>query len=200
MKPVPYTDKKLDSRRFYNRNYMIEDQRFASERPDVLVYESEPLQDNVTLAGPLQAELYVSTSGTDGDWVVKVIDEFPADAPSPDPNPNSLEMGDYQELVRGEIMRGRFRNSFEKPEPFKPGEVSKVEFNLQDINHTFLKGHRIMIQVQSSWFPFFDRNPQTFVKNIYKAEQKDFRKAEVRLYHSKQYPSSLHVKLLKRRT
>ena len=110
------------------------------------------------------------------------------------------EMGDYQELVRGEIMRGRFRNSFEKPEPFKQGEVSKVEFNLQDINHTFLKGHRIMIQVQSSWFPLFDRNPQTFVKNIFKAEQKDFRKAEIRLYHSKQYPSSLHVKLLKRRT
>jgi putative CocE/NonD family hydrolase len=197
MKPVPYTDTKLDSRRMYNRNYMIEDQRFASERPDVLVYESDPLENNVTISGPLQAELYVSTTGTDGDWVVKIIDEFPADADNPEPNPNDVEMGDYQELVRGEIMRGRYRNSFEKPEPFKSGEVSKVDFSLQDINHTFLKGHRIMIQVQSSWFPFFDRNPQSFVKNIYKAEQKDFRKAEIRLYHSKQYPSSLHVKLLK---
>ncbi len=197
MKPVPYTEKKLDSRSFYNKSYMIEDQRFASERPDVLVYESEPLKDNVTLSGPLLAELYVSTSGTDGDWVVKIIDEFPVDAPSPDPNPKNVEMGDYQELIRGEIMRGRFRNSFEKPEPFKPGEVSKVEFSLQDINHTFLKGHRIMIQVQSSWFPFFDRNPQTFVTNIYKAEQKDFRKAEIKLYHSKQYPSSVNVKFLK---
>ncbi len=198
MKPVPYTDKKLDSRSFYNKSYMIEDQRFASERPDVLAYESEPLTDNVTLSGPLTAELYVSTSGTDGDWVVKIIDEFPADAPSPDPNPGNVEMGDYQELIRGEIMRGRFRSSFEKPEPFKPGEVSKVEFSLQDINHTFLKGHRIMIQIQSSWFPFFDRNPQTFVTNIYKAEQKDFSKAEVRLYHSKQYPTSVHVKFLKK--
>ncbi len=197
MKPVPYTEAKLDSRRFYNRNYMIEDQRFASQRPDVLVYESEPLKDDVTISGPLTAELYVSTSGTDGDWVVKIIDEFPPDASSPDPNPNNVEMGDYQELVRGEIMRGRFRNSFEKPEPFKSGEVSKVEFSLQDINRTFLKGHRIMIQVQSSWFPFFDRNPQTFVNNIYKAEQQDFKKAEIRLYHSEQYPSALHVKFLK---
>ncbi len=197
MKPVPYTNKLLDSRTFYNKNYMIEDQRFASQRPDVLAYESQPLKEDVTISGPLQAELYVSTTGTDGDWVVKIIDEFPSDTPSPDPNPNKVEMGDYQELVRGEIMRGRFRNSFEKPEPFKSGEVSKIEFDLQDINHTFLKGHKIMFQVQSSWFPFFDRNPQAFVTNIYKAEQKDFRKAEIRLYHSKEYPSSVHVKFLK---
>jgi putative CocE/NonD family hydrolase len=197
MKPVPYTSEKLDSRRFYNKSYMIEDQRFTSERPDVLVYESEPLNTDVTIAGPLEAELYVSTSGTDGDWIVKIVDEFPADAPDPEPNPNNVEMGNYQELVRGEVMRGRFRNSFENPEPFKQGEVSKVQFSLQDINHTFLKGHRIMIQVQSSWFPFFDRNPQTFVSNIYKADEKDFVKAVVRLYHSKQYPSSVHVKFLK---
>jgi uncharacterized protein len=196
MKPVPYTDSKLDSRRFYNRNYMIEDQRFASERPDVLVYKTEPLEENITIAGPIKADLYVSTSGTDADFVVKVIDEFPADAPNPRPNPERVEMGDYQELVRGEIMRGRFRNSFEKPEPFESGKVEKVKFDLQDINHTFLKGHKIMIQVQSSWFPFFDRNPQTYVENIYKAEQEDFQKAFIRLYHSEKYPSSIHVKVL----
>ncbi len=197
MKPVPYICKEQDSRSFYNKNFMTGDQRFAAERPDVLVYETEPVKDNITISGPVQAELYVSTSGTDADWVVKIIDQFPADSPDPEPNPNNVEMGNYQELVRGEIMRGRFRNSFETPEAFEPGKAEKVEFNLQDINHTFLKGHRIMIQVQSSWFPFFDRNPQTFVDNIYEAEQKDFQKAFNRLYHSSEYPSSVHVKVLR---
>ncbi len=195
MKPVPYTAKQLDSRGFYNKNYMIEDQRFASQRPDVLVYETEPLKDNLTISGPIQAELYVSTSGTDADWVVKIIDEFPSDALNPGHNPNKIEMGDYQELVRGEIMRGRYYKSFEDPQPFEPDSVSKVKFHLQDIDHTFLKGHKIMIQVQSSWFPFFDRNPQTFVKNIYKADQKNFKKAINRIYHSAVHPSSLHVKI-----
>jgi putative CocE/NonD family hydrolase len=196
MKPVPYTDEQDDSRSFYNKNFMIGDQRFAAERPDVLVYETEPLKDNITISGPVQAELYVSTSGTDADWVIKIIDEFPADAPDPEPNPNEVEMGNYQELVRGEIMRGRFRNSFESPEAFEPNKAARVEFNLQDINHTFLRGHKIMIQVQSSWFPFFDRNPQTFINNIYEAEPKDFQKAFNRLYHSADYPSSLHLKVL----
>lgn len=195
MKPVPYSDKELDSRS-YTKDFMIEDQRFSAERPDVLVYETEPLKDNITISGPIQTELYVSTSGTDGDWVVKIIDQFPDGAADPDPNPHKIEMGNYQELVRGEIMRGRFRKSFEFPEAFEPNKTAKVEFNLQDINHTFLKGHKIMVQVQSSWFPFFDRNPQTFVNNIYEAESKDFQKAFIRLYHSADYPSSLHVKVL----
>jgi uncharacterized protein len=197
MKPVPYTNKQADSRGFYYKNYMIEDQRFAAERTDVLVFKTEPLKENVTISGPMTAELYVSTTGTDADFVVKIIDEYPDDAPNPKPNPNFVEMGDYQQLVRGEIMRGRYRSSFEKPEAFLPGKVSKVEFNIQDINHTFLKGHKIMFQVQSSWFPFFDRNPQIFVPNIYNAEQKDFQKSDIKLYHSAEYPSCVYVKVLK---
>ena len=195
MKPVPYTNKQLDSRGFYNKNYMIEDQRFASERPDVLVYETEVLKEDLTISGPIHANLYVSTSGTDADWVVKIIDEFPSDASDPLNNPNKIEMGNYQELVRGEIMRGRYYKSFEDPQPFEQEKVTSVGFDLQDIDHTFLKGHKIMIQIQSSWFPFFDRNPQTFVKNIYKAGQKDFKKAVNRIYHSAAYPSSLHIKV-----
>jgi hypothetical protein len=196
MKPVPYTSKKMDSRGFYDKNYMIEDQRFTSERPDVLNYETEPLKNNITISGPMQAELYVSTSGTDADWVLKIIDEFPADAPNPKPNPNKIEMGDYQMLIRGEIMRGRYRDSFENPKAFEPNKIVKIKFDLQDIDHTFLKGHKIMIQIQSSWFPFFDRNPQSFVNNIYEAEQNDFQKAFNRVYHSTEYPSALHLKIL----
>jgi len=195
-KPVPYTAKQLDSRQMYNREYMDEDQRFAAERPDVLVYQSEPLKDSLTITGPIEAELFVSTTGTDADWVVKLIDVYPYDMQNPKPNPQQVEMGGFQQLLRGEIMRGKFRNSYEHPEPFKPGEVTKVKLTLQDIGHTFLPGHRIMVQVQSSWFPFFDRNPQTFC-NIYQANEKDFRKAIHRVYHTKEYPSSLTVNLLK---
>lgn len=195
-KPVPYTAKQLDSRSFYNREYMIEDQRFAAARPDVLVYQTDVLEDSLTVLGPIEAELYVSTTGTDADWVVKVIDVFPDDAENPKPNPQQYEMGGFQQLVRGEIMRGKFRNSYEHPEPFKPGEVTKVKLTLQDAAHTFLKGHRIMVQIQSSWFPFFDRNPQKFC-DIYNANENDFQKATHRVYHSEKYPSAIKINLLK---
>ncbi|HVW38019.1 MAG TPA: CocE/NonD family hydrolase, partial [Pirellulales bacterium] len=141
------------------------------------------LEEDVTIAGPLQAALHVSTTGTDSDWVVKLIDVYPDDYPDPNPNPAGVRMGGYQQLVRGDVMRGKFRNSLERPEAFKPGEPTSVNFTLQDAYHTFRSGHRIMLQVQSSWFPLVDRNPQTFV-DIYKAKASDFQKATQRLYRS----------------
>ena len=193
-KPVPYTQQ-IGVR--YNREYFVEDQRFAASRPDVLVYATEPLAEDVTIAGPIKAELYVSTTGTDADWVVKVIDVYPDDARDPRPNPLNIRMGGYQRLVRGDIFRGKFRTSFEKPEPFVPGRVAKVAFDLPDVQHAFLKGHRIMIQVQSSWFPLFYRNPQTFC-DIRTAVEKDFRKADHRLYRTKKFPSSVEFRVIKK--
>jgi putative CocE/NonD family hydrolase len=175
--------------------YMADDQRFAATRPDVLVYQTEPLASDVTLAGPLTARLKVSTSGTDSDWIVKLIDVYPGDFPNPVPNPGGVVMGGYQQLVRGEPMRGKFRNSFEKPEPFTPGEVTPVNWVMPDIFHTFRRGHRIMIQVQSTWFPLMDRNPQTFC-DIYHATAADFQKATERVYHSPEEASGLEVSVL----
>jgi len=192
-KPVPYTQQ-ITPR--YYRDYFVEDQRFASSRPDVLAYSTAPLAEAVTVTGPIKAELYVSTTGTDSDWVVKVIDVYPDDAPDPKPNPLNVRMGGYQRLVRGEIFRGKFRTSFEKPEPFVPGRVTKVAFDLPDVQHAFLKGHRIMVQVQSSWFPLFDRNPQRFC-DIRTAGEKDFRKATQRLYRTGKYPSHIEFRTLK---
>src|SRR6202023_3489848 len=140
------------------KEYKTADQRFAGRRPDVLVYETEDLEDDVTIAGPGSAELLVSTTGTDADWVVKLIDVYPNDYPDPNPNPTGVKMGGYQQLVRGDVMRGKFRNSFEKPEPFTPGKPTTVKFSLPDVYHTFRSGHRMLIQVQSSWFPLVDRN------------------------------------------
>ena len=191
-KPVPYT---LQTTIRYNREYFVEDQRIAASRPDVLVYTGEPLTENVTIAGPIKAELYVSTTGTDADWVVKVIDVYPDNALDPKPNPRNVRMGGYQRLVRGDVIRGKFRNSFEKPEPFVPGKVTKVEFELPDVQHAFLKGHRIMVQVQSSWFPLIDRNPQTYC-DIPQAGEKDFRKAAHRVFRSSQYPSGVWLRIL----
>ncbi|MFA6025355.1 MAG: CocE/NonD family hydrolase, partial [Ignavibacteriaceae bacterium] len=195
-KPVPYTAKQLDARSFYNREYMIEDQRFTAARPDVLIYQTNVLEDSLTIVGPIEAELYVSTTGTDADWIVKVIDVFPDSVVNPKPNPQQFEMGGFQQLIRGEIMRGKFRNSYEHPEPFKPGEITKVKITLQDVAHTFLKGHKIMVQIQSSWFPFFDRNPQKFC-DIYDANESDFQKATHRVYHSAKYPSAIQINLLR---
>jgi putative CocE/NonD family hydrolase len=174
---------------------MNEDQRFAARRPDVLIFETAPLEKAVTLAGPMLADLFVSTTGTDADWVVKVIDVYPDSAANPDPNPTNVKMGGYQLLVRGDILRGKYRNNPEKPEPFVPGKVTEIKLPLQDILHTFKKGHHIMIQIQSSWFPFFDVNPQTFT-NIYKAKPGDFIKATQRVWFSKKYPSKVEVGLL----
>jgi putative CocE/NonD family hydrolase len=172
--------------------HMVEDQRFASMRPDVLVYRTEPLEADVTVAGPMVPSLHVSTSGTDSDWVVKLIDVYPDNYPNPQPNPAGLRMGGYQQLVRGEAMRGKFRRSYEKPEPFLPGKVDTVEFTMPDAYHTFRRGHRIMVQVQSTWFPLVDRNPQKFV-NIYEAKAADFQKATQRVYHTTALPSGLRV-------
>ncbi|MCX7874672.1 MAG: CocE/NonD family hydrolase [Melioribacteraceae bacterium] len=195
-KPVPYTSKFHDSQQMYFRTYMSEDQRFASTRPDVLVFETEPLKENVTIAGPIKADLFVSTTGTDADWIVKIIDVFPDDEKNPEPNPNNVEMGGYQRLIRYEILRGKFRNSFENPIPFTPNKITNVKINLNDVDHTFLKGHKIMIQIQSSFFPFFDRNPQKFI-DIYKAKDEDFQKAFHKVYFSEKYPSNISFGIIK---
>ncbi|MDB5210587.1 MAG: glutaryl-7-ACA acylase, partial [Sediminibacterium sp.] len=187
-KPVPYTE---DVHYRRTREYMTDDQRFAARRPDVLVYQTEILTEDITLAGPLTADLKVSISTTDADFVVKLIDVFPDDFTYATAAPVNTTrtatpgspylMNNYQMLVRGDIMRGKFRNSFEKPEAFIPNKPTQVKYTMPDVAHTFKKGHRIMIQVQSSWFPLADRNPQKFV-DIYKATEADFQKATIRIY------------------
>jgi len=189
-KPVPYTDGIHEDR---TREYMDDDQRFAANRTDVLVYKTAILTDDVTLAGPVTADLKVSISTTDADFVVKLIDVFPDDfAYEQDASQQgpAYVMSGYQMLVRGDIMRGRYRNSFEKPEAFEPGKISTVKFTMNDVAHTFKKGHRIMVQIQSSWFPLFDRNPQKFV-NIYTCSDTDFQKATIKIYHDATNASSL---------
>ncbi|HEY1861861.1 MAG TPA: CocE/NonD family hydrolase, partial [Gemmataceae bacterium] len=168
------------------------DQRFAGRRPDVLVFTTDALEEDVTIAGPIKADLFVSTTGTDSDWIVKVIDVYPNDYPDPNPNPTGVRMGGYQQLVRGDVMRGKFRNSFEKPEAFTPGKPTPVKFALQDVYHTFRTGHRIMIQVQSTWFPLVNRNPQTFV-DIYSAKESDYHKTTQRVYRTRELPSHVTV-------
>ncbi|MGY4385341.1 putative CocE/NonD family hydrolase [Pedobacter sp. UYP24] len=191
--PVPYQDGVQAKR---TREYMIDDQRFAARRPDVKVYQTEVLTEDITLTGPVLANLVVSTTGTDADYVVKLIDVYPEDAPAPVPNPKNLIMGGYQMLVRGEIMRGKYRNSFENPEAFIPGMVTKVNYALPDVAHTFKKGHKLMIQIQNSWFPLGDRNPQKFM-DIYQAEPSDFQKATQRIFHDVNNASSITLTVLK---
>lgn len=192
--PVPYTEDVHFGR---TREYMTDDQRFANRRPDVLTFQTFPLEEDLTLAGPLTANLKVSISGTDADFVVKIIDVFPDKFSYPESTGrNDYPMGGYEMLVRGEIMRGKYRNSFEKPEPFKPGKIETVGFTLPDIAHTFKKGHRLMIQVQSSWFPLADRNPQQFM-NIYTAKPEDYKKATIRIYHDSQNVSSVFLPILR---
>lgn len=180
-KPVPYTE---DVHLRRTREYMTDDQRFAARRPDVLVFETEALAEDLTLAGELVAELVASISTTDADFVVKIIDVFPDDFKYPDAYGESkgVPMQGYQMLVRGEVMRGRYRDSFGKPSPFKPKEPTNVRLVLPDVAHTFKKGHKLMVQIQSSWFPLVDRNPQQFV-NIYKCDDKDFVKADISIWH-----------------
>ena len=187
--PVPYQDG-IQSRR--TREYMLDDQRFASRRPDVRVYQTDTLTEDITLIGRVNADLFCSTTGTDADFVVKLIDVFPDNYPAPNPNPKNVTLAGYQMLVRGEIFRGKYRNSFEKPEPFVPGKVTEIGYILPDVAHTFKKGHRIMVQVQSSWFPLADRNPQKF-EDIYHAKDEDFQKATIRIYHYDAAPSSIKV-------
>lgn len=194
--PVPYTED-VHFRR--TREYMTDDQRFASRRPDVLTYETSILNNDITLAGPVIADLMASITTTDADFVVKLIDVFPDDFKYPEDvkgNDKNYPMGGYEMLVRAEIMRGKFRNSFEKPEPFVPGKITEVKWELPDVAHTFLKGHRIMIQIQSSWFPLADRNPQKFI-DIYKADDSDFQKSDIRIYHDADHPSKIILPVLK---
>ncbi|HWL93534.1 MAG TPA: CocE/NonD family hydrolase [Phycisphaerae bacterium] len=192
-KPVPFIEEITTK---MTKSYMTDDQRFAGRRPDVLAYQTEVIDENVTLAGPAVADFWVSTSGTDSDWIVKLIDVFPADEEDTDVATRTRPMGGYQMLVRGEVLRGRYRNSYEKPEAFTPGEPAHIEVELLDVLHTFKAGHRIMVQVQSTWFPMVDRNPQTFVPNIFLAEEGDFVKATQRVYRSGDNASSLRVGVL----
>jgi uncharacterized protein len=188
---------------------MLSDQRFADKRTDVLVYETPALQEDITIAGPISPKLFVSTSGTDSDFDVKLIDIYPADygdsqtgreeereKPRKDVDVPEFAMGGYQQLVRGEPFRGKFRHSFERPEAFTPGKVEEIQFTMQDVNHTFRRGHRIMVQVQSSWFPLTDRNPQTFV-NIPDAKASDFVNATERVYHTREQGSGIEVGVLR---
>jgi putative CocE/NonD family hydrolase len=174
---------------------MYEDQRFAATRPDVLVYESEVLTEDVTISGNVFADLFVSTTGTDADFIVKLIDVYPGDAPNDSPVNPATKMGGFQLLVRGEVMRAKFRKSFSKPEPMTPDSIENVRFDMQDAAHRFKKGHKIMVQVQSSWFPLVDRNPQKFV-NIYKASEEDFQKATHRVYNSGMNGSYVGVRVV----
>jgi putative CocE/NonD family hydrolase len=192
-RPVPFVDFPATE---VPQVYMDADQRFAAKRPDVLVYQTPPLEEDLTIAGPVSPRLWVSTSGTDSDFVVKLIDVYPMDYPNPTPNPKDIQMGGYQQLVRGEPFRGKYRNSFEKPEPFVAGQPTALRFALPDINHTFRRGHRIMVQIQSAWFPLVDRNPQKFV-NIPDATEGDFQKATERVYRSKQNASAIVLPILK---
>ncbi len=188
--PVPYTRKVTTSR---GANYMIEDQRFVAKRPDVVVYQSDILTEDLTLAGPIVANLFASTSGTDSDFIVKLIDVWPNEASSN----SAAETGGLQMLLRWEVMRGKFRNSYEKPEPFYPNEPTRIKLNLNDVSHTFQKGHRLMVQVQSSMFPLIDRNPQKFV-DIYHAQESDFQKATQRIYRAGEMTSHLQVLMMKK--
>ncbi len=184
-KPVPYT---AAITHWYDGGFMVEDQRFAARRPDVLVYQTPVLDSAVTVAGPVDVDFRVSTSGTDCDWIVKVIDVFP-DGGERDP------MGGYQMLVRGDVLRGKFRNSMSRPQPFVPGAVTPIRFRMNDVFHTFRPGHRIMVQVQSTWFPMIDRNPGRFM-NIWNATDADFRKTTQRVFRSAEYPSHVVLPVL----
>jgi len=193
-KPVPFTK---ETGSFWPRTYMTEDQRYAGRRPDVLVYETEILDEDLTLAGPLDANLFVSTTGSDSDWIVKLIDVYPDELTDGEKDEGFPDLEAYQLLVRSEIFRGRFRNSFEKPEPFKPGEVAPVSFELQDVLHTFKRGHRVMVQIHSTWFPLVDRNPQKYVSNIFKAKESDFITVTNSVHRSKDHPSHIEAGVLR---
>jgi putative CocE/NonD family hydrolase len=196
--PVPFVGYVTDT---VPQRYMVDDQRFASTRTDVLVYQTDPLAEDVTIAGPISPKLKIATTGTDSDFVVKLIDVYPNDYPDPDDESRTgkrvidtpaVRMGGYQQLLRGEPMRGKFRHSFEKPAPFTPGKMEEVDFTMPDLYHTFRRGHRIMVQVQSSWFPLVDRNPQTFT-DIPNAQPEDFRKATETVFHKANAASGVEV-------
>ena len=191
--PIPFVETQSTS---VPQTYMDADQRFASKRPDVEVYQTEPLEEDMTVTGSVSPKLWVSSSGTDSDFVVKLIDVYPMNYPDPVPNPGDVHMGGYQQMVRGEPFRAKFRNSFEKPEPLESNKPTAIHFDLPSINHTFRRGHRIMVQIQSTWFPLIDRNPQKFV-NIPDAKPEDFQKATQRVYRGGEHASAIVLPVLK---
>jgi hypothetical protein len=188
-RPVPYRPRPIeatyDPRGSGWSTWLVGDQRFAQSRPDVLSWETEPLAEDLTVTGKIAARLFAATMGTDSDWIVKLIDVYPGDYPA------EPTMGGYQLMIANEVFRGRFRSSFEKPEPLVPGRVTDFTIDLHAADHRFLKGHKIMVQVQSTWFPLIDRNPQTFVENIFLAKASDYRPATQRVFRSKAHPSHI---------
>ena len=190
--PVPYAEGKKMV--FTPRKYMSDDQRFAAQRDDVLVYETPVLDDDLTLVGDIMAKLNVATTGTSADWIVKIIDVYPDDVPNTQETEEGVEMAGYHQMVRSEVMRGRFRKSFERPQPFVAGEKDEVFVKLQDILHTFKKGHKLQVQIQSTWFPLIDLNPQTYVDNIFKAKEEDFTKQTHSVFHSSKIEFNILVK------
>jgi uncharacterized protein len=193
--PVPYRHRPVDMTYPSDHpgswyTWLVQDQRFVDQRPDVLTWQTDELSDDVTLAGQVTGKLFASTTGSDSDWVVKLIDVYP------EKYSQDWRLSGYELMVASEIFRGRFRNSFEKPEPIKPGEVTPFLIDLHTTDHVFKKGHRIMVQVQSTWFPLYDRNPQKFVPNIFEAKETDYKEATQRIYRSKRAPSSVEVSVL----
>jgi putative CocE/NonD family hydrolase len=196
-KPVPFQER---ISLHMDRPYMVDDQRFAARRPDVLVFQTDTLREDLTLAGPIQAKLVVSTSLQDADWVVKLIDVYPDNHPNYPHNPASVVEGGMQQMVRSEVIRGRFRHSMSQPRPFVPNEPDSVHLELQDVLHTFKKGHRVMIQIQSTWFPIVDRNPQRWVDNLYTlTNPAAFMPAEHRVYHQPGQHSHIVLPVLPRK-
>jgi putative CocE/NonD family hydrolase len=193
--PVPYRHRPIQATYFPGGSnwstWLVEDQRFVDDRADVLSWETAPLESDLTIAGEIVAHLFASTSGSDADWIVKLIDVYPED------NPTNWELAGYQLMIANEVMRGRYRTSMEKPTAIEPHKVLEYTWSLHTQNYTFKKGHRVMVQVQSTWFPIIDRNPQTFVKNIFEAKESDFRSATHRIYRSTDYPSRVDIPVVR---
>jgi putative CocE/NonD family hydrolase len=193
--PVPYRHRPVDMTYPQDHpgswyTWLVQDQRFVDQRPDVLTWQTDTLTEDVTLAGQVTAKLFASTTGSDSDWIVKLIDVYPEKVAQ------DWKLSGYELMIADEIFRGRFRNSFEKPEPLTPNEVTPFTIDLHTADHVFKKGHRIMVQVQSTWFPLYDRNPQKFVPNIFEAKDADYQKARQRIFRSKRYPSSVEIAVL----
>jgi uncharacterized protein len=193
--PVPYRHRPVDMTYPEDHpgswyTWLVQDQRFVDERPDVLTWQTDELPEDITLAGQVTAKLFASTSGSDSDWIVKLIDVYPQKYP------DDWKLSGYELMISDEIFRGRYRNSYDKPEALKPGEVTPFTIDLHTQDHVFKKGHRIMVQVQSTWFPLYDRNPQKFVPNIFEAKDSDYQPATQRIYRSKPYPSSVEIMTL----
>ena len=193
--PVPYRHSPIDMTYPEDHpgswyTWLVQDQRFVDDRPDVLTWQTDELTEDVTLAGQVTAKLFASTTGSDSDWIVKLIDVYPQKYP------DDWKLSGYELMISDEIFRGRYHNSFEKPEPLKPGEVTPFTIDLHTADHVFKKGHRIMVQVQSTWFPLYDRNPQKFVPNIFEAKEADYQKSTQRIYRSKRFPSSVEIMTL----